>query len=93
MLWPEKEPIRVEQENIYSGLTPVNISDGNQIPETASIGSLAKGKYVASKNGAAYHFPWCAGALKIKEENKLWFQTKGDAEKAGYKPAGNCDGL
>ena len=51
------------------------------------------GKYIASKSGTAYHYPWCPGALKIKEENKVWFQTLEDAEKAGYKPAGNCPGL
>lgn len=51
------------------------------------------GGYVASKNGTAYHFPWCPGALTMKEENKIYFETKEEAEKAGYKPAGNCKGL
>lgn len=58
-----------------------------------SIRNLALGKYVASKSGAAYHYPWCPGALKIKEENKIFFNTKEEAEKRGYKPAGNCPGL
>lgn len=49
--------------------------------------------YVASKNGARYHYPWCSGAQNIKEENKLWFATKEAAEAAGYTPAQNCDGL
>ena len=94
LLWPKKESIRVEQGSSYRGSTPVNVNE-NQILKTASVGSgsLTKGKYVASKNGTAYHFPWCAGALKIKEENKIWFETKEDATKAGYKPAGNCEGL
>jgi len=51
------------------------------------------GKYVASKNGSKYHFPWCSGATRMKEENKIWFETKEAAEKAGYGPAANCKGL
>jgi hypothetical protein len=49
--------------------------------------------YVGSKNGSKYHFPWCVGAKQIKEENKIFFATKDEAEKAGYAPASNCKGL
>ena len=51
------------------------------------------GKYVASKNGSVYHFPWCSGAKRINDENKVWFTTKEEAEQAGYRPASNCKGL
>ena len=49
--------------------------------------------YVASKNGSKYHLPWCSGAMRIKEENKLVFKSKEKAEAAGYAPADNCPGL
>ena len=52
-----------------------------------------KEQYVASKNGTKYHLPWCPGAKQIKEENKIWFSSKEEAEKAGYTPASNCKGL
>jgi hypothetical protein len=51
------------------------------------------GKIVGSKNGTKYHFPWCAGAQRIKEENKRWFDSVAAARTAGYSPAGNCKGL
>lgn len=51
------------------------------------------GFYVGSKNGSKYHFPWCSGAKRIKEVNEVIFETKEDAEKAGYTPAANCKGL
>lgn len=51
------------------------------------------GQYVASKNGSKYHLPWCSGASTIKEENKIWFNSKEEAEKAGYTPASNCKGI
>jgi len=49
--------------------------------------------YVGSKNGTKYHLPWCPGAKQMKEENKIWFQTKEKAEAAGYTPAANCKGI
>jgi hypothetical protein len=64
----------------------------NLQPGTDAMGA-GKGTYVASKNGTAYHFPWCSGAQRIKEENKIWFATKEEAKQAGYRPAGNCEGL
>ncbi len=97
LLWPQKESLRIEQtDNFNQDKRPEigesNIGDKTE-KQTASILSAAKGKYVASKNGTAYHYPWCPGALKIKEENKIWFQAKTEAENRGYKPAGNCEGL
>ncbi|KKS30456.1 MAG: Endonuclease I [Parcubacteria group bacterium GW2011_GWC2_42_11] len=50
-------------------------------------------QYVGSKNGTVYHLPWCGGARRIREENKVWFATKEEAEQAGYRPATNCKGL
>jgi len=52
-----------------------------------------KGKYVASKNSNKYHAPWCAGAKSIKLENQIWFESKEEAEAAGYTPASNCKGI
>jgi hypothetical protein len=51
------------------------------------------GKYVASVNGSKYHFPWCSGAQRINEENKIWFDSTESARAAGYTPAANCKGL
>lgn len=53
----------------------------------------AERAYVASKSGTKYHLPWCAGAQNIKEENKVYFRTKEEAEAAGYTPASNCKGI
>ncbi len=55
--------------------------------------SSSAGKYVASKNSKLYHAPWCSGAQSIKEENKVWFQTKEEAEASGRTPASNCKGI
>jgi hypothetical protein len=62
-------------------------------PQVTGISSPTEGGYVASKSGEKYHLPWCSGAKSIKEENKIWFKTKEEAEAAGYTPAANCKGI
>jgi len=48
------------------------------------------GEYVASKNGTKYYTPGCAGASRIKDENKVFFKTAQEAEAAGYGIAAGC---
>lgn len=59
----------------------------------APSASTAEKKYVGSKNSSKYHLPWCSGAARIVEENKVWFSSKEEAEQAGYAPAANCKGI
>ena len=87
----EREPIRIElpsAEVLGASANIQTVTSSNLETE-----SLSAGKYGASKSGTKYHLPWCAGAKSIKEENKIWFDTKDEAEKAGYTPAANCKGI
>jgi hypothetical protein len=66
------------------------------VTQTASVGAMvseSEGMVVGSKTGTKYHFPWCSGAMRMKEENKVWFESVEKARQAGYLPAGNCKGL
>lgn len=79
------------------GIELISSSD-NQGAAAAAAGPLGdapipNGAYVASRSGSKYHLPWCAGAQSIKEENKIFFNTKEAAEAAGYTPASNCKGI
>jgi hypothetical protein len=60
---------------------------GETTPKSAGQTS---GNFVASINGKAYYPTGCAAANRIKEENKVWFDTKEEAVAQGYKPAANC---
>lgn len=51
------------------------------------------GAVMASKNGEAYHLPWCSGAKRISPENIIWFSSPEDAKESGYRPAKNCKGI
>lgn len=83
---------------VWPGKTPLVISGsekGSAISSSspAALNEETRGRYVGSKSGTSYHYPWCLGAQKIKEGNKIWFATKEEAAARGYKPASNCPGL
>jgi hypothetical protein len=81
---------------IRENKTPITIENIFENGPDKKIGERAaemEKLFVASKSGTKYHYPWCPSALKIKEENKIWFSTREEAEKAGYTPAANCKGL
>jgi len=62
-------------------------------PAAAAAALPQTGNYVASKTGTKYYLPSCATAKRIKDENKVWFATKQQAEAVGYQPSSTCKGL
>lgn len=83
---PQKELIRLEDP-----VSPELASSDS--PDTARPTTLKNGSLVASKSGSVYYAAWCSGASRIREESKVWFQTKEEAKAQGYRPAKNCPGL
>lgn len=97
-IWPEKQPLVItDNRQPTTDNTMGDLRSGLQAEISSTILNrqffTVRGKYIASKNGSAYHYPWCSGAKRIKEANKIWFQTKEEAKAKGYKPAANCEGL
>ena len=84
-----------------SGLTnPSSFNDTKTNNTQATAGNIvtnisepAKGMVVASKSGTKYYYPWCTGVARIKDENKVWFDSIEKARAAGLTPASNCAGL
>lgn len=76
------EPLAGETAALAVGALPA------QIPPKKTILTGQKGEYVASKNGTKYYPKGCAN--RIKEENKIYFTTPENAEKAGFSLAKNC---
>ncbi len=59
-------------------------------PITEPATPATTGTYVGSKESDKYHYPSCRWAKEIKSGNEMWFQTEGEAVKAGYQPCGVC---
>jgi len=83
---------KIEEGRVPIMVENLGASVINSVP-VDSVNGAVDGKFVVSKNGTKYHYPWCSGAQRIKEENKIWFNTRAEAESAGYTPAANCKGL
>lgn len=85
--------VHATTNRIDATITPRD-SSARTVPQVAGDSTgVSEGGYVASKSGTKYHLPWCGSAKQIKEENKIWFATKAEAEAAGYTPAANCKGI
>lgn len=71
------------------------VQNAPTITESPQITTENEGqpRYVASKNGQVYHLLICPGAKQISEANKVYFNTKEEAEAAGLHPAANCKGI
>ena len=46
--------------------------------------------FVGSTDSNKYHWPTCPYAQKIPRNKQVWFKTKTEAEKHGYKPCDKC---
>jgi len=86
----------IERKSSISELKVVRLhmpNNGSLNAENTALGAVTDGVYVGSKNGKTYHLPWCSGATRILEKNKVWFSSKEDATNRGYSPASNCKGI
>ena len=83
ILEQSRESVRIEYVN-QTALTSTS-TESSTLP--------ASGGVVASKNGSVYYFPWCSGATKIAEVNKITFTSELLAKNAGLRPAANCKGM
>lgn len=89
----EVSPVRFTTPTSVPAVSSTIAGQGASVAGSATLSSDASEVVVGSKNGSTYHFPWCGGAMRIKEENKVSFINSVEARKAGYEPAKNCKGL
>lgn len=92
----QKEPIRIiepQEKESMSASPSLRVSPQTQTASVSAVATKQGGEVIASKNGSVYHFPWCAGAQKMKEENKVIYASAAEAKAAGLRPAANCPGL
>jgi len=69
---------------------PTNISNNLKTGDKTQTARDKGDQVVASKNSTLYHYPWCSGAQRIKEKNKITFVSEQEAQSRGYALASNC---
>ncbi len=70
-----------QQANVLSS---INLSKN-----TTSASSTGK-NFFASSKGTKYYSLGCSGGKTIKQENRVYFSTKEEAEGAGYELSSSC---
>lgn len=67
---------------------PIAVPAGSPVGEpVVAMRTASECLFVGSKNSNKYHLATCAVAKRIKEENKLCFGSKEEAERRGYVPS------
>ncbi len=93
-----KTPISILKTKEYMLSTVLEATDITYITQTDKYGAVptdnvSKSLVVASRTGTKYYYPWCTGVSRIKEENKVWFNSIEEAKAVGLTPATGCVGL
>ena len=88
--------IAVQEYNLANVINAVentntNSTKQNIIKPTETSKSISTGKsFFASSRGSKYYSIGCSGGKTLKEENKVWFSSKQEAENAGYELSSTC---
>lgn len=82
-----------ERESERTGT--LRLTGGSAALSASVSGAMGEGAghFVSSRTGSVYYLPDCAGAKRIKDENRIWFMSREDAEARGLRPAKSCEGL
>lgn len=59
-------------------------------PQVVTLASSHGGSVIGNRNSMIYHLPSCPSYSKVAERNRVYFRTREEAEKAGYRMAKNC---
>jgi len=81
-------PPDVEKEEFFIELQEEAISNSRGL--WAENNSAKQGIYVGSVMSDIYHKPNCYWAQQINVKNEIWFNSKIEAERAGYRPCRVC---
>lgn len=85
-----KNPVVIEDSTASPAINLLgNVSQpiSNSVGQVTGISPVSQqGMFIASKGGTKYHWPWCSYGEKIKETNKIWFNSEAEAQQAGYSP-------
>ena len=81
--YPNKDPGQTETQTANA------VSVVNNIPKTTSTANTIK-TFFASNRGTKYYSIGCSGGKTIKQENRVYFATREEAERAGYTLSSSC---
>lgn len=81
---------RKARKGLWADTNPIPPWDYRRGGTVRKAANPKTGLYMASVNSKVFHKPSCLQAKKIKATNRVWFGTRSDAVKRGYKPCKLC---
>ncbi len=85
--------VETQSANIVSAVKPVPkaVSPTTAVvpPLVINLDTVPK-NFFASTRGNKYYSLWCVAGKTIKQENRIYFRTGEEAEKAGYELSSAC---
>jgi micrococcal nuclease len=87
---------RAAQRGLWADANPVppwEWSQGQQRPESAEVpqGTASSQEVIiGNRRRKLYHWPGCPEYDKVPRRNRVVFQSREAAQRAGYRPAENC---
>lgn len=82
--YPTQESNAIEAQGINS------YNSSNTSIFFAKTQTVNSGNYFASNRGQKYYPVGCSAGKTIKQENRIYFATSAEAEKAGYTLSSSC---
>jgi len=84
------EGIKIEYGDQYQG-TSQTANAISAVPDVGRLETNSSGKtFFASSRGSKYYSTSCSAGKTIKQENRVWFTTGEEAERAGYALSSSC---
>jgi hypothetical protein len=89
-----KDGLKIEYSSQKANIIDSNKALNDPISLNPSISERinnnSQGSYFASSRGKKYYPIGCSAGKSLKEENRIYFQTTSEAEKAGYTLSSSC---
>ncbi|MBI3305675.1 hypothetical protein HYZ82_00905 [Candidatus Nomurabacteria bacterium] len=82
--------IKIEYQGTQSDLDANAISSLISVKEISTSQNSVDKNFFASNRGTKYYSIGCSGGKTIKQENRVYFDTREEAEKAGYELSSSC---
>jgi hypothetical protein len=78
------------QENTENSILSENSQNSLQSANAVSATQNAGKNFFASSRGSKYYTLGCVAGKDIKQENRIYFTTGDEAQKAGYELSSGC---
>ena len=80
---------RAAKRGLWSDAHPIAPWDFRH-PGPESASTTTAGRIIGNRNSMIYHLPNCPDYTKVAERNRHYFDSRDEAERAGFRQARNC---